>query len=236
MKFIQLGLLLALLSACGREDLYLVDQMRFRIDFDTRTLNADFEFASDLGVFSHASARFDELGQIEIEDRGERDHIQLDIALSSSTRAQAWPSLNYLKILNRQPLPRVFARSPLKIWARPETDGSLGLIFSQNDRVQFGMEWEDKIFSNLYKNYIGEQKFTDVGKTKTATILLLGPGDDHPGGLVILCDFGESPFDQESATEAEWILLPENSSSPNSWQYLSTAWVKKLAEKFREYL
>jgi hypothetical protein len=231
-------ILFSLLTACGRDSIHLVEEIRVHVDFEKKWLTAEFYLLGDLGDFESRALQSDGLGAIRLVDHGEKDRFTIEMSLSEAERQRPRASLPYLELPNGDTPPKAFDHFDLQALPIAQNDGLLQLLFSRGADVVFGMEWRESFFSRLERGYFAEQKFKDRGGTKQTSLYLMGPSaTNDTGALVILSDFGLSPFDEErESTEETWILIPEKPIDRSAWKWFLPSWRHALREKFESLL
>jgi hypothetical protein len=230
------------LSSCGDQQLQIIERIELNMNFADQQLTADFFTLGDLGSFKSSSASISSLGSIELIDRGEKDLLRISTTLSESKRTQAPGTTIYQQLPDGSRPARDFRAHGLHSILLSEAPGSLSLLMSKGTHIVFGMEWKDEIFSKLPRGFRGEQRFVDVSGSKKISLLAFGPTErQSTGALVILSDFGISPFDRYEKfpwtheANHKIILYPEEKPEPSSWSWLPNAWRQIIVERFQEH-
>jgi len=173
----------------------MIEEVRYDLDFDTHTISTQLKFLRDLGSFHSEAVNFEELGSIHLKDGGEKDSLDLKIAIPTSVRSRNWPAQVFrIADLNLK-APKALKDVSLKSWRVTNAQGELHYLYSESSRLVVGMLWQDDVFNLVPKNVWGLQTMASAGNPKTITAYLFGPSNTQRGGLLILSDFGESAFD-----------------------------------------
>lgn len=210
----------------------MIDEVRYDLEFDTRSLSTQINFQRDLGVFSSDPVVFDQLGSIHLADAGEKDSLNLKIAIPTAVRAQNWPTEDFVMDDLVFQLPKAMKAASLKSWRISNDQGELHYLYSANHRLVVGMLWRDRLFSPIPKNSWSVQTLSQAGDPKVISAYLFGPTKSKFGGVLILSDFGEAAFDSfvsESSKSKKVLLASED------FPFGSKALLKNIREAFLKF-
>ncbi|MBN8553988.1 MAG: hypothetical protein J0L93_00920 [Deltaproteobacteria bacterium] len=222
MKLFHLAIALISLvaSACGSEEFFIADKVKFKVSFEEKTVQVAFDLQKDYQIKTQKTVDYESLGDTYLawDEISSRNNIGSKLSASEDSLKNAWPTEELKLFPNGKALPPATGDSILKNWKKTDEKMRWDFFYQSEPKLMNGGSILSTQFDQLPKNFLAIQNFRLKNGNVIASIAVMGPTAESMGGLFFIGNYGSNPYSLQQDSPSDGFSISTNLSASNEWE------------------